>query len=285
MRILTFGHDGQDGYYLERLCRQREWGFYGVSRKSGFVTGDVSDMRVVRTAISQTNPDAIINLAANSSIQHRAVLENNRTIVTGNLNILEAAYEHDKDVRVFVTGSGLQFKNNGNPVAWSDPFEGRDPYSVARIASVYQARYYRSLGMQVYVGYLFHHESPLRNKSCVSQMTLNAAKKRERFSIGDVDVKKEWGFAGDIADGIMTLLCQSQVFEATIGTGVAHSIKDWMSLCFSRFGLNWEDYWDPVPGYAPDFSTLISDTRVMDKLGWRHKTDLPGLLEIMDHGT
>jgi GDPmannose 4,6-dehydratase len=116
-------------------------------------------------------------------------------------------------------------------------------------------------------------------------MTLNAAKKRERFSIGDVDVKKEWGFAGDIADGIMTLLCQSQVFEATIGTGVAHSIKDWMSLCFSRFGLNWEDYWDPVPGYAPDFSTLISDTRVMDKLGWRHKTDLPGLLEIMDHGT
>jgi len=136
----------------------------------------------------------------------RLVWQNHATIATGSLNVLEAVYKHSPAARVFITGSGVQFENRGVPISETDPFEASSLYGVSRIASVYAARYYRSLGVKAYVGYLFHHESPLRKPHHVSRKIVDAVRRisagsDEIIELGDVSVRKEWTFAGDVAGG------------------------------------------------------------------------------------
>lgn len=284
MRVLVFGHNGQTGFYLERLVSQKGWTFYGSSRSTGSspsLIGDVSDYSFVKRVIVETSPDWIINLAAYSNTKHRNVLINHLTIDTGNLNVLEAAHMLARHAKVFVTGSGLQFRNSGKPISHTDEFEARDPYSMARIASVYQARYYRRLGIKAYVGYLFHHESALRQKSSVSQIILGAAREGISVRIGDLGVVKEWTFAGDVAEGILTLMSQDVIMEATIGSGIGHSIMDWAKLCYAHFDMDWMRFYQPIPGYIPEFKILISNPTVINGLGWKPKVDFKDLIGLM----
>src|SRR4029077_7495095 len=120
--------------------------------------------------------------------------------------------------------SGLQFRNAGAPIDEDAPFEASRPYSVARIQATYAARYYRSLGLKAYVGFLFHHESPLRKTGHLSHVIASAARRigagsDEKLEIGDASVVKEWTFAGDTVAGILALVDQDTVFEAVIGSG------------------------------------------------------------------
>jgi GDPmannose 4,6-dehydratase len=271
--------------FLANLCHKLGHEFFGVSRQCSagidIRDGNISDPRIVAYAIIKTEPDIIINLAARSAIDYKYINEHYDTIVKGNLNVLQNAFAYNQGVKVFVTGSGLQFKNEGKPISANDPFEARDAYSAARIATVYQSRFFRTMGMKVYVGYLFHHESIFRNQNCISQRILEAAIEGTKIKIGDINVKKEWTFAGDVAKGILALIQQDKVFEATIGTGVAHPISEWLELCFKRFGLNWENYIEPIPNYTPDFKILVSDPTIMNSIGWSCKSDLQNLLNHM----
>ena len=156
MKALIFGVTGQDGYYLSKLLTKNNYLVIGVSRKKGdWISGDVSDLKFVENIIKAEKPDIVFHLAANSTTRHDALFENHETISTGTLNILESVYKFHPKCKVFLSGSAMQFANNGSPIDEHTPFEASSPYAVARIQSTYAARYYRSKGLEVYMGYFF----------------------------------------------------------------------------------------------------------------------------------
>ena len=147
---LIFGASGQDAYYLARLCEEAGTRLVGVSRSAGgdWLVGDVARREQVEALVREHRPGYIFHLAANSTTRHDALFENHETISTGALNVLEAARTLAPEARVFLSGSGLQFRNEGQPIAEDAPFDASSPYAVARIQSVYAARYYRRLGVR-----------------------------------------------------------------------------------------------------------------------------------------
>jgi len=286
MPIIIFGGNCQDGYYLTNLYNSKSVEVISVSRSGDKIQGNVADTNFVEHLVKAHLPSAIFHLAANSTTRHDALFENHATISTGTLNILESVKKHSPASKVFITGSGLQFKNNGLPISENSEFEALNPYSVARIQSVYAARYYRILGIRTYVGYLFHHESPLRKNHHVSKMIALAVQRiangsNEIIEIGDLSVQKEWTFAGDVAQGMMALIDQDNQFEATIGTGVAYTIQDWLEQCFLIIGKNWRDYVRPRKGFTTEYTLLVSDPTTIQSLGWRPEVGFNELARMM----
>lgn len=282
-KALIFGVSGQDGYYLTEACRSRGVEAVGVARSKGpWVRGDVSEYSVVERLVREHRPAYVFHLAARSTTRHEALFENHNAISTGTVNLLEAVRQHAPEARVFLAGSGVQFRNTGRPLSERDEFEPSSPYAVARIHSVYAGRYYRSLGMKVFVGYLFHHESPLRKPSHVSKLIAQAARRiaagtAADLELGDMSVEKEWTFAGDVAEAILTLVEQDRVFEATIGSGIVHTIGEWVEACFTAAGLDWRVYVRSRDGFVPEYTRLVSDPSTIRSLGW---TPVVGLADL-----
>jgi GDPmannose 4,6-dehydratase len=273
MKALIFGANGQDGYYLYELCKLKGIEPVGVSRTGDWVYGDVAKYNQVERFIFQYKPAYVFHVAANSTTRHDALFENHETIATGTLNVLEAVRRHCSHAKVFIAGSGLQFVNSGKPISENDDFEANSPYCIARIQSVYAARYYRSLGIPVYVGYLFHHESPFRKSNHVSKMIASAVQRiatgsSEIIELGDISVEKEWTFAGDIVKAIFTLVEQDDVYEAVIGSGVTYSIKNWLEQCFTIIGKDWQKYVRVRDDFTVEYKRLISNPQCINSLGW-----------------
>jgi GDPmannose 4,6-dehydratase len=285
-QVIIFGVNGQDGYYLTELYRRQGFEVLGVSRSGEGLQGDVASFEFVAELVRSRKPEIIYHLAAASTTAHPALFENHKTIGTGTLNILEAVHRWHRGCKIFLAGSGLQFKNRGEPIHETDPFDAGSAYSVERIHSVYAARYFRTLGIKVYVGYLFHHESPLRRPSYVSQKIVQAVKRiaagsDESFEIADTSIEKEWGFAGDIAEGMAVLVGQDNVFEAVIGTGKMHTIQDWLTICFASIDRDWRDHVRERAGFAGEYQRLVSNPETMHSLNWRPKVDFEELAKLM----
>lgn len=285
MKAIIWGADGQDGFYLDALLKKEGYGVIAIG-KEDIKNINIADYSHVRELIKNNQPRFIFHLAANSTTQHYAWQENHETISTGSLNILEAVKETSPDTKVFLSGSGLQFKNSGQPISESDPFEASSIYAVSRIHTVYASRYYRSLGVQSYTGYFFNHDSPLRSERHINKKIIEAVKRiaggsTEKIEIADVTVRKEFGFAGDIVKGIWTLVNQVSVSEAVIGTGKAYAILDWLEICFSSLGLNWRDHVVPNKNFTPEYNILVSNPALINSLGWKHETDIEMLAKMM----
>jgi GDPmannose 4,6-dehydratase len=274
MKAIIFGASGQDGNYLSALLKQQGYEVIGVSRQNGYLQTAISDFEQVLGLISQHKPDYIFHLAANSTTQHEALFENHATIATGTLNILEAVKRNSPLTKVFISGSGLQFKNEDKPIKETDPFEARDAYCVSRIQSVYAARYFRSLGSKIYVGYFFNHDSPLRTERHMTKKIAEAAKRiaagsNEKLAIGDMDAVKEYTYAGDIVKGIWTLVNQEEITEANISSGKGYSIKDWLEQSFSLVNKDWHDHVTINADFIPAYRQLVSDPSRINSLGWK----------------
>jgi GDPmannose 4,6-dehydratase len=290
MKALIFGANGQDGYYLSQQCREQGIESIGISRSGNYFQGDVSNYEQVEQLIKHYTPDYIFHLAANSTTLHDALFENHQTIATGTLNILEVIYKHSPKTKVFIAGSGLQFKNDGYPISEQTPFAATSPYAVARIQSVYAARYYRSLGLPVYVGYLFHHESSLRKSNHVSKKIVLAVQRiaagsNEIIELGDITVEKEWTFAGDVTRGILTFVKQDNVFEAVIGSGQAYSIENWLEQCFNIIGKNWHHHVKLLDKFTSEYKCLVSEPQLINSLGWVPLVQFPDLALMMIDNT
>ncbi len=286
MTALILGANGQDGFYLNKLLLEKDFDVIGVSRNGNFLHTDIADFKEISKLIKENKPEFIFHLAANSTTAHYALFDNHDAISTSTINILEAAKQFSPASKIFISGSGLQFINNGHPIKETDEFSPTSAYAVARIHSVYAARYYRSLGIKTYVGYFFNHESPRRTPRHISKMIGEAVKRiangsDEKIPIGDMSVKKEWTFAGDVVKGIWTLVNQDSVFETVIGSGKGYSIEEYLDECFTLIGKNKSDYVVSKNDFIPEYQALISDPSTLLSLGWSPETDLRDLAKMM----
>ncbi len=286
-KALIFGVHGQDGFYLDQLLTQNGIEVTGVSRTPGeWTQGDVADRKLVESLVKEKKPQYIFHLAANSKVDHALLFEHQATIVNGTLNILESVHSHSPSSKIFIAGSGLQFDNTGEPINERSSFIASDAYSLARIQSVYAARYYRSKGIKTFVGYLFHHDSPLRSSAHLNKKIAEAAHAAAKgidhpLSIGDISVEKEFGFAGDIVKGIFHLVQQDEIYEACIGTGKAYPVQKWLELCFDTAGKNWKDFVGQNKNYVPGFKRLVSDPSAIEATGWKAGTSIEELAAMM----
>ncbi len=286
MKAIIFGVNGQDGYYLSILLSAQGYEVIGIGRSGKNGNTDITDISAINELIKCHKPALIFHLAANSTTQHSALFENNLVIGTVTLYILEAVKLFSPKTKVFISGSGLQFKNEGRPIRESDPFEARDAYSISRIQSVYAARYYRSLGIQTYVGYFFNHDSPRRSEK-------HMAKKISAFSqriakgdtgvleIGDMSVVKEWTFAGDVVEGVWKFVNQQNIFEANISSGKGYSITDWVNACFQVIGKDPAGYIREADGFKAEYRQLISNPALIQQIGFYPKISFQELAKMM----
>jgi GDPmannose 4,6-dehydratase len=289
MIAIIFGINGQDGFYLNQLLTEKKIKVIGVSRTPGsaYMQGDIVNTAFVEQLIKEEQPTYVFHLAANSTTQHYALFENHETISTGTLNVLEAVYKHSKHTKVFLSGSAVQFENKGVPINEETPFAPLSAYAVARIQSVYAGKYFHSLGLQVYIGYFFNHDSPMRTERHVNKKISEAVKRimagsNEKIEIGNILVKKEFNYAGDVVDAVWKLMNQEVIYEAVIGSGRAYSIKEWISKCFSHTGIeNWQNYVIEKEGYKAEYETLVSDPQRLYSIGWTPKVSFDELAKIM----
>jgi GDPmannose 4,6-dehydratase len=288
MKAIIFGANGQDGYYLRKIIEKCQMQVIGVSRSIvDGVTGDVADYKFVESLVKHHQPHFIFHFAANSTTKHEALFENHQTISTGTLNILESVFLHSRKTKVFISGSGLQFTNRGFPIDELETFEARDAYSIARIQSAYAARYYRSLGLQVFIGYFFNHDSAFRSERHINQKIASYANRiakgsKDVLEIGDVSVRKEFTFAGDSMRAVWRLINNNDgVAEAVVGSGKAYSIADWLTICFQSKGLNWKDHVSVKEGFKSDYNILVSNPQTIQSLGWQQTVEIEQLAHMM----
>lgn len=284
---LIFGASGQDGFYLNNLLLQKGLTCIKTSRKDEHLPGDVSNFDFVKSLIIQYQPQFIFHFAANSTTRHNVLFENHEAISTGTFNILECVRLYCPGAKIFLSGSAMQFQNTGLPINEQTPFEASSPYSVSRIHSVYAGRYYRkAFGMQVYVGYFFNHDSPLRTEHHVNQKIASAAKRiakgsNEKLVLGNVEVKKEFNYAGDVVEAVWTLVNQGNTYEAVIGSGHAYTIKDWVIGCFEKINVNWKDVVTFQQDFVPEYQVLVSDPALIMSLGWQPRVNFFQLVNMM----
>ena len=282
MKAIIFGANGQDGFYLSQLLQTHNIEVIKVSRSGELVIGDVANRQFVESIIQSHQPDYIFHLAANSTTRHNALFENHESISTGTINILEAVYRHSPKSKVFLSGSAMQFENNGLPIDENTPFEAQSPYSVARIQSVYAGRYFRErFSLQVYVGYFFNHDSPLRKERHINQKIAHAAQNSLKIEIGDFTVRKEFNFVGDFMEAIWILINQTDVFEAVIGCGKADSIEKWLELCFGYFDKDWREFVSINANFQAEYDILVSNPTLIKSLGWQPKISIDELAKLM----
>jgi GDPmannose 4,6-dehydratase len=289
MKAIIFGANGQDGFYLSSLLEEKGIAVIGVSRSGSFLKTNIASFTEVAELIKTTVPDFIFHLAANSTTRHDAIFENHDTISTGTFNILEAVRLHTPNTKVFISGSGLQFENKNLPIKEADAFEARDAYSVSRIQSVYAARYFRMLGVNVYVGYFFNHDSPRRYERHMAQKIAATAVRiangsNEKLEIGDMAVIKEWTYAGDVVEGIWLLVNQDNVFEANISSGLGYSILDWVKECFSLIGKDYHDFVIERNDFKAEYRQLVSDATLITSMGFVPKVSFEALAKMMVDG-
>lgn len=284
---LIFGANGQDGFYLNKLLQHCGHNIINVSRNGGGITGDVKDYQFVETLIKKNQPEFIFHFAANSTTRHSALFENHETISTGAINILESVKLHCSSAKVFLSGSAMQFKNEELPIDEQTPFEAKSAYAVARIQSVYAARYYSSaFGIKTYVGYFFNHDSPLRSEQHVNQKIVKTALRisqgsKEKLTLGNIEVQKEFNYAGDIIEAVWSLVNQNKITEAVIGCGKAYKIKDWLTYCFEKKKLNWKEHVILDDNFIPEYKILISNPKLIMSCGWQPKVNFNQLANMM----
>ncbi len=237
--------------------------------------------------IKQYQPEFIFHFAANSSTKHETLFDNHNAISTGTLNILESVRLSCPAAKVFISGSAMQFKNDGKPINEQTPFEPGSPYSVARIHSVYAARYYRNtFGLMIYTGYFFNHDSPLRTEKHVNQKIVKAANRiasgsNEKLELGNIQVQKEFNYAGDVVQAVWQLVNQHTIFEAVIGCGEVHTIQEWLVYCFAQKNIDWRKFVILQKDFVSEYNILVSNPALIKSIGWQPKVNFYQLANMM----
>ena len=311
-RALITGITGQDGSYLAELLLSKGYQVFGLIRgqdnpkraivermfpKVDLVEGDLTDMSSLVAAIEYTQPDEVYNLAAISFVG----ISFKQPELTGNINalgalrLLEAIRMIDGDnkkIRFYQASTSEMFgKVREIPQTELTPFHPRSPYGVAKVYAHYMTVNYReSYGMFACSGILFNHESPRRGHEFVTRKITNGVARiklglQDSIALGNIDSKRDWGFAGDYVKGMWLMLQQDKPDDFVLATGVAHSIQDLIELAFNEIGItDWKKYIEQDPRFMrpAEVDLLIGDPSKAKKvLGWEPEVSFEKLIKMM----
>lgn len=307
-KALVTGITGQDGSYLAELLLAKGYEVHGlVRRSSSFNTwridavrdhlvlhyGDLVDQNSLVRTIQSVQPDEIYNLAAQSHVKVSFEMPEYTANVVGSgvLRLLDAVRELELPSRVYQAGSSEMFGLvHETPQKETTPFHPRSPYAVSKVFGHYMAVNYREgYGMHVSNGILFNHESPRRGENFVTRkitMGLAAIKKgkEKELRLGNLDAKRDWGFAGDYVDAMWRMLQQDQPGDYVVATGHTYSVREFLDEAFGYVGLDWKDFVvvDPRFFRPAEVDLLLGDpTKAKTVLGWEPKVGFRELVRMM----
>ena len=314
---LITGVSGQDGALLARLLLKKGYRVIGTSRDanaSSFfnlsalgIRNDVevcsmspTDFRSVLNVIDKIKPDEIFNFAGQSSVglSFEEPVETQNSNAIGALNLLEVIRFLGGDVRLYNAGSSECFGDTqGRSVDEHAFFHPRSPYAVAKATAFWESVNYReAYGIYVCSGILFNHESPLRPPRFVTRKVVNAACRiangsKERLMLGDISIKRDWGWAEEYVDAMWRMVQLDEPEDFVIATGHSHSLEEFVAEAFACVGLNWRDYvqTDKQLFRPSDIRENRGDaSKAEEKLNWKaslHMKDVVHRMVDVEMGT
>ncbi len=307
---LIFGVSGQDGSYLARLLLDKGYRVVGTSRDaqiSSFhnltrlgirdrvevASASLVDFRSVLQVLKQYAPDEIYNLAGQSSVglSFDQPVETFESISIGTLNLLEAIRFLGMDLRFYNAGSSECFGNtDGVPATEETPFRPRSPYAVAKAAAFWEVANYReAYGIFACSGILFNHESPLRPERFVTQKIVSAACRiaagsREKLRLGNISVRRDWGWAPEYVEAMWLMLQQDRADDYIVATGRTYALEDFVHEVFASLDLDWHDHVEQNPDLLRPTDimlSLASPDRAARRLGWQARSFMPDVARMM----
>jgi GDPmannose 4,6-dehydratase len=307
-RALITGITGQDGSYLAEFLLKKNYDVWGVVRRSStetferirhiknrirLVQADLTDQVSMIHVVRESAPTEIYNLAAQSFVPTSW----NQPILTGDITALgvtralEAIRFSNPKIRFYQASSSEMFGHvRETPQTERTPFYPRSPYGVAKVYGHWITVNYReSYDLYAVSGILFNHESPRRGLEFVTRKVTDGVARiklglAKELRLGNLDAKRDWGFAGDYVEAMWMMLQQAKPDDYVVATGEAHTVREMCEIAFAHVGLNWKKHVIvDKKFYRPaEVHTLLGDfSKAKKKLGWKPKTSFSQLIEMM----
>ncbi len=307
-KALITGITGQDGSYLSELLLEKGYKVYGMVRRASverfdriehiqdrlnLIQGDLTDQSSLDEAIKSVQPDEVYNLAAQSFVPtswNQPTLTGEVTGI-GATRVLEAVRKIKPDAKFYQASSSEMFgKVREVPQTELTPFHPRSPYGVAKVYGHFITVNYReSYNLFACSGILFNHESPRRGFEFVTRKITNGAAKiklglANELRLGNLDAKRDWGFAGDYVKAMWLMLQQDEPDDYVIATGETHSVQEFVEAAFGHAGLDWKKHVviDPRFIRPAEVDSLVGDpSKARKKLGWKPRVSFHELVKMM----
>ncbi|WP_174591669.1 GDP-mannose 4,6-dehydratase [Methanocella conradii] len=307
-RALITGITGQDGSYLAELLLKKGYDVYGLVRRTSnintsrienildkinLIQGDMADQSSLISAVKQSQPDEVYNLAAQSFVGSSW----SQPIFTGDVTglgvtrLLEAIRVNELNAKFYQASSSEMFgKAVETPQNEKTPFHPRSPYGVAKVYGHWIAVNYReSYGMFVCSGILFNHESPRRGMEFVTRKISNGVARiyhglETELRLGNLDAKRDWGYAGDYVEAMWLMLQQKTPDDYVIATGETHTVREFCEIAFEAAGLDWKKYVKVDPRFLrpAEVELLMGDSSKARKaLKWKPRVSFKELVCMM----
>ena len=307
-RVLITGITGQDGSYLSEFLLSKGYEVFGLVRRTSIlnferikhiqdkitlISGDLLDQNSLMNAIKESNPDEIYNLAAQSFVpaSWKQPVFTGEATALGVARMLEAIRAVNPKIKFYQASSSEMFgKVREVPQTEKTEFYPRSPYGVAKLYGHWITVNYReSYNLFCCSGILFNHESPRRGLEFVTRKVTNTVAKiklglANELRLGNLDAKRDWGFAGDYVRATWLMLQQDEPDDYVISTGKTHSVKDLVQIAFDYVNLNWKDYVivDPIFIRPAEVKLLLGDSsKARKKLGWKPEVSFEELIKMM----
>ncbi len=316
---LITGITGQDGSYLAELLIEKGYQVHGIIRRSStFSTqridhlyqdshepharlrlhyGDLLDASGLRKIISTTQPDEVYNLGAQSHVRTSfdQPIYTAEVISLGTLNLLEAVRDYrdstGREPRLYQASSSEMYGNSRDcPQSEVTPFRPRSPYACSKVHAFWQTINHReAFGMYACNGILFNHESPRRGETFVTRKITRAATRiklglQDKLFLGNLEGKRDWGFAGDYVKAMWLMLQQTDADDYVVATGASRSVGDFLNESFGCLDLDWREYVEVDERYLrpTEVNELRGDaSKARGLLGWKPSLDFEGLVHMM----
>jgi GDPmannose 4,6-dehydratase len=313
-RALITGITGQDGSYLAELLLENGYEVHGLIRRSSSINtgridhlyedphvpdrrlilhhGDMSDSAHLARLIDEVRPREVYNLAAQSHVKvsFEAPEYTSDVDALGTLRLLEAISHCDPSIRLYQASTSELFGSAPPPQNEKTPFHPRSPYGVSKIFAYWIVVNYReAYGMFASNGILFNHESPRRGETFVTRKVTRAvariaAGRQDAVYLGNLDAKRDWGYAPDYVRAMWMMLQQPTPMDLVFSTGEQHSVREFAELAFRLVGLDWEKYVRIDRAYLrpAEVDTLLGDSaKARDVLGWKPVVSFAELVRLM----
>jgi GDPmannose 4,6-dehydratase len=313
-KALITGVTGQDGSYLVEFLLRKGYQVWGIIRRSStfhtgridhlykdphektrlrLVYGDLTDGANLSTIISDIRPDEVYNLGAQSHVRvsFDMPIYTVNTDALGTLRLLEAIRSSGRPVRFYQASSSEMYgKVVEIPQTEKTPFYPRSPYACAKVYSFWQTVNYReAYGLFACNGILFNHESPRRGETFVTRKITRGATRiksglQDKLYLGNLEAKRDWGFAGDYIEAMWLMLQQDKPDDYVIATGESHSVREFVEEVFGYLDLDWQQYVEIDERYfrPSEVDILLGDASKARKiLNWEPKVTFRELARIM----